>query len=183
MPAAAADSAMHFGLLAATAPDDLYIGGGVEKDGNFAPYLARWNGGATTRLALPAGVTPGARSGILHLTAGAGMAYAVIVPDYASWRTRLLAISGSTVTAVPNPVEQADEAITGISVAPDGSLFIVGHDRLARLHNGTWEQWPLRDPWRSTSGLYADASGRIWTGAGYFGNLLEPAMLEMEIIR
>ncbi|HEX2206633.1 MAG TPA: hypothetical protein VHG93_03065 [Longimicrobium sp.] len=85
MPAAAADSAMHFGLLAATAPDDLYIGGGVEKEGNFAPYLARWT--------------------------------------------------------------------------------IVGHDRLARLHNGTWEQWPLRDPWRSTSGLYTDASWRIWTSA------------------
>jgi hypothetical protein len=184
-PTTSADSTLGIGLIAAGGTDDLYMTGVVQKGTTSKPFLARWNGTTTTRLALPSGINWTNNSGPMLLAAGAaGTAYAVMVPNWTeSHRRRLLAINGNSVTPLANPVETAGDLISGISVAPDGSLYVAGMTMLARYSGGTWEQWPLRDPWRGTGRLHADASGRIWLGVSFYGNLDEPAMLEMEIIR
>ena len=179
---AAADSAVAIAFLAASGASDLLLGGSVSPGagGGAAPYLARWNGAAATRIAMPGGVTFGAAAQTSLLAAsGTGAAYAVITPDITDFHTRLLAISGTTATAMANPVEQAGLPIRGIAFGPDGALYIAGEGMVARYAGGAWQSWTLRDFWTVQGGLYVDDAGRIWAGGMQHSSTYGILMLEL----
>jgi hypothetical protein len=144
--------------------------------------VARWNGTTTTRIAMPgAGID---WTQLWALTAGTGGAAYAVTWTPSGVQNRLISISGTTATLLPNPLEQANVRIFAVAVAPDGALWIGGEHLMARYAGGQWQSWTVRDSWSVFGGgMHVDASGHVWA-AGRRSNLSElRGTLRFELIQ
>jgi hypothetical protein len=183
------DSAFQVGGIAATGVDNIYIGGLIQRqyaDGAGAPFIARWDGSQWNRLSLPPDAPTDRGSYISHLTASesTGTVIAMLSSGTSAIslaRWCLLEVSGNIVSVVPNPLTSAGAQIVGISVAPDGALYLAGLDRVVWRRNDTWREHVLMEGWKATT-VYVDTTGRVWVGAvrSRIGEQIEYAVIEIE---
>jgi hypothetical protein len=154
--------------IAAASPNELYVAGLLQDrfgDGAGRPYIAKWEGGTWTQIAVPAGIPLGRNNAVRAITApqDGGPLYAILlVEDGLARRTHLLRIAGGVASEVALPASLASVRIDGVAAGPGGGPYVAGGSWVAYQVNGTWHEHLLVDNWVTTGIPFVDGAGTVY---------------------
>jgi hypothetical protein len=157
--------------IAAASPNELYVAGLTQNqfgDGAGQPYIARWEGGTWTQIAVPAGIALGQNNAVRAITApqDGGPLYAILLVETGlNRRTHLLRIAGGVASEVALPASLANVRIDGVATGPGGGPYVTGGSWVAYQVNGTWREHLLVDNWVTTGIPFVDGAGTVYVPA------------------
>lgn len=176
---------LHIG---AASPNEVYVAGLLQDrfgDGRGRPYLAKWEGGTWTSIAMPSSVVLGNNNAVRFVAApqDGGPVYAVLFTEEGlTRRSYLLRITGGVAQEVPLPVSFANVRIDGLALTPNGSPVITGGSWIAYQVNGAWREHLLVDNWIAIGQEpFVDGAGNVYvSGARIVNGQETQGVIELE---
>lgn len=172
--------------LSAASGNEVYAAGLTQTtfgDGAGRPYLARWEGGTWSSVAIPAAVVRTNNTVVRHVAAptDGGPVYAVVWAAGATNTFTLLRVTGGVASVVALPPSMGSVRIDGLAVGPGGGPVLAGGSWVAYQVNGAWREHLLTDNWVVLGTPFVDGAGTVYVPVTRSVNgQQESAVIELE---